>query len=293
MLSTYFLKETLLDYVSMFRYTQILLAHTIVIICCYCTVVTAHEFWINPTNFVVESNENISADLRVGQMMSGVNYSFFPKNFKLINVKAGKQVKPIAGRMGDKPAIQIGAQGHHLVTLFLVTTDNIVSYHDWSQFEKFLREKNLTDVEKEHKTNNFPATQFKEIYRRYAKALIGSGKSLGFDQKIGLETEIVLKQNPYIESLSNGLTIKLYYKGSPQEYTQVEVFSQTAGQNAKKEILFTNKLGEAIVNVYPETDYLINSVIMRRPVIDKATLQNSKEPILWESLWASTTFRVP
>lgn len=269
------------------------LINMIVAIWCYCTEINAHEFWIEPQKFVVKSTEDISADLRVGQMMTGVSYGFYPRNFKQLSVKNGTKILPITGRLGDKPAIQIPYQGHRLVTLFITTVDNVVSYNDWSQFESFLREKNLSDAEEEHKKNNFPRSGFKEIYSRYAKALVGAGNSLGFDQKLGLETEIVLKQNPYIENTTNGLTVTLFYNDSPRGNTQIEVFSRSTNGIVKKEIFFTNDNGEAIIDVSSGTDYLVNAVVMRRPKTETGSSSSKDSSILWESLWASTTFRVP
>ena len=278
---------------SMHKPSPVTLINIIMAIWCYCTELTAHEFWIEPQKFIVESTENISADLRIGQMMTGVNYGFYPRNFKQLSIKNGTKILPITGRLGDKPAIQIPRQGHQLVTIFITTVDNVVYYQDWSQFEEFLKEKNLIAAEEEHKKNNFPQSEFKEIYSRYAKALVGSGNSFGYDNKLGLETEIVLKQNPYIDNVTNGLTITLFYNDAPKANTQIEVFSRANNKEVKKKVFFTNDNGEALIDVMPSTDYLINSVILRQPKIKKELLSSKDQPILWESLWASITFRVP
>ena len=257
------------------------------------TAINAHEFWIEPKKFIVSSNEEIIGDLRVGELMEGVSYGYYPKNFRRFDAKTNNAFTPVLGRLGDKPAIRIPAQGNHLVTLIHSTTDNSVQYNDWDKFEKFLDEKNLTNAKTDHLQNNFTKTQFREVYSRYAKALIGSGTSVGIDKIVGLEVELVLKQNPYTDKLVDGLTITLFYKNHPKTNHQIEIFSRKYGQKVTRETIITNQLGEITIKVLPGTDYLINSVIMRRPSRNSIYLKRSKYPLLWESLWASTSFRVP
>ena len=258
-----------------------------------CTGITAHEFWIEPKKFIVESNEKISGNLFVGQIMKGVSYGYYPKNFKQFEIKTNNGIKSLIGRIGDKPAINIPAQGDSLVTIIHATTDSMVSYNDWTTFDKFLTEKNFTSIRSKHLQSNFPKKQFKEIYSRYAKALIGSGTSVGSDQKTGLEVELVLKENPYTQDLTNGLTIELFYKGLPRADTQIEIFSRDSHKIVTRNVVFTNELGQAVIQVKRQTDYMINSVVMRQPIHDKTNIADSNQPILWESLWASISFKVP
>ena len=197
------------------------------------------------------------------------------------------------GRIGDKPAINIPPQGDHLVTIIYSTTENIVTYNKWSLFEKFLINKSLNDARMEHLQRNFPKTQFKEIYSRHAKSLISSGNGSGNDQEVGLEIEIVLKENPYTDDMINGLTIDLLYKGSPRAGNQIEIFSRANNEVITRQTAFTSELGQATFKVLPKTDYIINSVIMRQPKKNSPLVEESKLPVLWESLWASTSFRVP
>ena len=64
--------------------------YVIIIICYSCTVINAHEFWIDPEKFLVKNNEPIVAALRVGQMMKGVSYGYYPRNFKRFEIKKKK-----------------------------------------------------------------------------------------------------------------------------------------------------------------------------------------------------------
>ena len=258
-----------------------------------CTGVTAHEFWIEPEKFIVKGNEKILGNLFVGQMMKGVSYGYYPRHFKRFEIKTNNSIKSLNGRIADKPAIKIPAQGNSLVTIIHATTDSEVFYNDWTTFEKFLIEKNLNLARSRHLQNDFPKKKFKEIYSRYAKALISSGSGTGLDQKTGLEVEIVLKENPYTEDVTNGLTIEFFYKGLPKANTQIEIFSRDINKIVTRQVISTNSHGHAVIKVQRQTDYMINAVVMRQPDPDKTVGRNLTQPILWESLWASTSFTVP
>ena len=255
-----------------------------------CTALSAHEFWIEPTRSIVKKTEKIVANLRVGQMMQGAAYAYYPNNFSRFEVKTNTGLHPLIGRLGDKPAISLSPKGNSLVTIIHKTTNSTVSYNSWSKFEDFLTEKNMLKVRDLHIKNGYPKTGFKEIYSRYAKALIGSGNSLGIDERIGLEVELVLLKNPYLDDLSKGLTIQFFYQGVLRPNTQIEIFKRGPDKVVDRSTLLTNDHGQVVLKTVPNTDYMINSVVMRAP---KETQDTIKKSIFWESLWASTTFSVP
>lgn len=265
----------------------------IVIFLILSTELKGHEFWIEPESFIVKKDGEIKGNLRVGQMMKGTSYGYYPKNFKRFQLKKKNVLEPLQGRLGDNPAISAPAQGDHLVTIIHETSNSIVHYDNWNKFDEFLKQKNLLSIKKMHLKNNFPKSQFKEIYSRYAKALIGSGSSLGSDIAVGLETELVALSNPYVDDLSNGIVFELLYKGLPQKNKQIEIFSRNNNGEVSKKTTLTNINGQAKVQVKPQTDYMINSVIMRTPNLSQVKSKNDNSLILWESLWASITFRVP
>ena len=258
-----------------------------------CTVLSAHEFWIEPIRFIVKETENISANIRVGQMMRGAAYGYYPNNFNRFEIKTNTSLYPLIGRLGDKPAISISPKGNSLITIIHETTNSTVTYNSWAKFEDFLTEKSMLKIKDLHIKNKYPKTGFKEIYSRYAKALIGSGDSIGIDQRIGLELELVLLQNPYVDDLSSGLTIELLYQGILRANTQIEIFTRGQDKVVARSTLFTNDDGQVIFKALPKMDYMINAVVMRRPKKIQNLSENSDQPILWESLWTSTTFRAP
>ena len=253
-----------------------------------------HEFWVDPTKFIVTENEVIKANIRVGTIMRGTPYGYFPRNFKRCEVFSQDGRINISGGLGDKPALAVSPQGNNLVTLIYESNENFVTYYQWQKFVEFLTEKNLHDIAKTHLSKKFITSGFRERYIRYAKSLIGSGNSKGEDTLHDLEIEFVAQLNPYTSNLEDGLPIKLYYKKKPLPKFQVEIFSKNQEGTISQKIMLTNNHGQIVLRTQPKSKYLLNAVKIREPTSEiSQKIKNEKTMLLWESLWASLTFMTP
>lgn len=245
-----------------------------------------HEFWISPSRYVVEPRGQIVANLRIGKNFEGSVNSYIPSDFSRFEILLAGSKQPVKGRLGDIPALTMQADHEGLAVVVHETTPTELTYPKWEKFEGFANQKDLGWVLKAHKARGLPKTDFKETYRRFAKSLIAVGSGRGQDTPVGMETEIVAEANPYTDDITNGLPIRILYKGEPRIDAQVEVFSKSADKSVKVTVLRTDAEGRAIVPVKPKTEYLLDAVVMRTLETDDAT----KKPA-WGSLWASITFK--
>lgn len=249
--------------------------------------VSAHEFWISPQSYQVAPGAPLQADLRVGQNMGGSVYAFIPRNFRQFELTMGGRTVPVKGRAGDRPALNMSVAGEGLVIVSHVTTDNKLTYHEKEKFEAFIEHKNFVGLMAQHKERGLPEEGFRELYSRYAKSLMAVGHGKGADKRLGLLTEIVAGANPYTDPLSKGLPVQVFYNGKPRSNVQVEVFAKSPSGKVTITHTQTDKNGRARVAVKSGYEYLVDSVVMR-PLSQKS----ATDPV-WESLWASLTFRVP
>lgn len=247
----------------------------------------AHEFWISPTAYQIETGGTITADLRVGQNFSGAAYVYIPANFKRFDVVQGDTVVPVEGRMGDRPALSMPAPGDGLWVVVHQTTHNFLTWAEWEKFESFVRHKDAAWTLEAHRDRGLPDTGFRERYSRYAKSLVAVGAGNGADREVGLLTEIVALANPYADDLSGGLPVRVLYEGRPRADAQVEVFARAPDGTVTDSFTRTDAEGVAVIEVAPDTEYLVDAVVLR-PLEG----QGDSGPV-WESLWASLTFRVP
>ena len=252
------------------------------LVCCLAAkAASSHEFWIEPTEYQVESGTALTANLRNGQKFSGVALAYFEKRTARFDLIRGQEVTGLAGRMGDVPALQSEATGDGLAVIVHQTMPSTLTYKDWDKFAAFAAHKDFADIATRQDARDLPRSGFTESYTRFAKALVGVGASKGSDVVTGMETEFVALSNPYTDDLRSGLAVRLLYQGTPRAAAQVEVFEKAPDGTVKIELLRTNAAGEVTIPVRSGSEYLLDAVVLR-PAPDA-------DPAVWETLWAALT----
>ena len=248
----------------------------------------AHEFWIAPEDYTLDDGAAIVANLRVGQMFSGSSFAYLPRNFRRFEMMAGDAAAPVEGRLGDLPALNAAPPGAGLVVIVHESAENLLRWNDWEIFTAFVAHKDFPWAIKDHHDRGLPETGFRESYTRYAKSLVAVGDGAGSDRAVGMETEIVALANPYTDDLAAGMPVKVLYQGKPRMNAQVEVFARAPDGSVADLFYRTDMEGRALIPVMPGTEYLFDAVVMR-PLAGSI----KDDTPVWESLWASLTFRTP
>ena len=197
-------------------------------------------------------------------------------------------VMPVDGRLGDIPAVSLTAQDAGLAVLAYVSTQNRLTYTDAEKFEAFCTHKDFPEVLEQHVARGLPETGFREGYLRYAKALVAIGDGAGSDTDLGMETEFVALDNPYVPDFDGVMDVELLYQGEPRADAQIEVFERAPDGTVAIMTTRTDANGIGAVAVKPEHTYLFDAVVMREP--DAATAE--ADGIVWQSLWAALAFTV-
>ncbi len=188
-----------------------------------------HEFWIEPTEFQVQNDEAVVADLRNGELFEGTSLSFSERRNTRMEAVMGDAVTPVAGRMGDRPAIQLPAIGEDgLLILVHEAAPATVSYRDWAKFLRFAAHKDFDTAEAIHIARGWAQDDFEERYTRHSKALIAVGDGAGADRALGLATEFVALDNPYAADFDGTMDVALLYDGAPRSDAQIEVYARDA-----------------------------------------------------------------
>jgi uncharacterized GH25 family protein len=258
------------------------------LLACFCMAGapgSAHEFWIEPTRFQVETGGDLIAHLRNGQMFSGGAQAYFAKRTARFDLIQDGRVTPVQGRMGDVPALQATAPDDGLVVIVHQTAPSDLTYTDWDMFQAFSEHKDFPDIRARHLSRGLPTQGFVETYTRFAKALVGVGTGAGADTATGMETEFVARANPYADDLGRGFPVTLLYQGAPRGDAQVEVFDRAPDGTVTVTLTRTDADGQATIPVAPRHTYLLDAVVLREAPIGGTAV--------WETLWASLSFAVP
>lgn len=247
----------------------------------------AHEFWIDPLAYQIQAGGKIKANLKVGENFGGSSYPYRPSQITRFDLVMDDTVTEVTARIGDNPALDMDAPAEGLVVAVHETGDNRLTYTQFAKFEKFVAHKAFPDVIAQHDARGISREKFVEMYRRYAKALIGVGHSKGFDRAVGLKTEIVALANPYTDALTE-MPVQVLLDGAPRVDAQVELFERNAEGEVIVTLHRTDTEGKASFPVKQGHDYLVDAVWAEPLPNDDP----EKGPV-WKTHWAALSFRVP
>ncbi len=252
------------------------------------TPVSAHELWIQPLNWQPRADGRLDARLVNGEFFDGEEIAYLPSWFSRFEVVAGDVSAPVESRIGDTPALDqpVLADGLNVVVYQSMTSK--VTYNALAKFLKFTDHKDLGDIRTQHEARGLPDAGFSELFRRYSKALIGVGAGAGADKRLGLETEIVALDNPYVAPLS-AVRVQVFYAGAVRANAQVELFEKAEDGSVLVTLHRTDANGVAVLPVRSGHQYMVDAVVLRVPSEQMARDFDAS----WESLWANLTFAVP
>lgn len=247
----------------------------------------AHEAWLEPVNFTVKTGDNLQAHLKVGQMMEGDTYAYYPNNFERFDITVAGVTQPLKPRFAQSPAADQPTLASGLHVLTYQSKPSTLRYKERAKFESFLKNEGIEWVLAAHKQRDLPALDFIELYKRYSKSLIKVGDGAGQDQAMGMPFEWVVETNPYATGDVNAVTAQLLFQGKPFADSYVVVFRKKDGA-VEKRTYRTDTEGRVAVPVGEGGRFLINSVHMVEPTPEEV----GKKQGDWLSMWASVTYEV-
>ena len=250
---------------------------------------SAHEFWIGPVDYQPKNDQQIVANIINGENFKGAPQVYIPQRFELFKLIRQNQTVPVKARIGDNPALNQQNLGDGLHIAVYQSVLNSLTYRSFEKFKKFADHKGFVNIEQRHRSRRLGESNFREIYTRMSKSLIGVGSGTGADRRIGLETEFVALDNPYTLMVDHGLRAQLFYGEAVRPHAQIELFEKAIDGKVVVTIHQTDDAGIVHLNVKPGHVYMVDAVVLREP---DAELVKSKQAA-WETLWANLTFRIP
>ncbi|TNJ41576.1 DUF4198 domain-containing protein [Phaeobacter sp. B1627] len=245
----------------------------------------AHEFWIDAAPYAFPPNSSVTAELRNGQMFSGMKLPYIPNSTARFDVHHAGETFNYSGRIGDFPAFQSDGFTDGLVTVVHETMPSTITYTTLEKFRRFVQEKGRPDILDRHRELGLPVETFKENYTRHAKALIAVGSGAGADVTLGMKTEFTAISNPYDQNFTGVMTVELRLDGILQTHAPVSVFDKNDQGHVSHTLHRTDDQGQVHIDLSPGHQYLLDSVAFS-PAPDGSEA-------LWETYWAALTFAAP
>ncbi len=251
--------------------------------------VQAHEFWIEPLDYLIAPQATLEGNLVNGQEFEGARVAYFPDRIAAFQYFSNGVSAAVEGRIGQSPALEMPPLGDGLHVVGYVAQPATLNYAEWEKFQRFIDHKDLGDIRPLHDARGLPEADFFEVYSRYSKTLIGVGAAAGADFRTGMETELVALANPYTDDVSAGMPVRLFYQNTVRANEQVELFEKAADGTVTITLHRTNTDGVAMLPVRAGYSYMADAVVLREPSDGLAEASGA----VWETLWANLTWAVP
>lgn len=271
----------------------------------------AHEYWIAPTKTSWQTGQMFHADIRNGENFTGTAYPFNPAALHSGGLVSDTARRPLSGRPGDYPAIQLklGEPGLHL--MLLETTARTLEHDTPAAFKAFLDYHALTQVVDQYESVNHARHKHEQLddqhasqtenaaterYYRFVKSLFHVHEKQDRKTKppflVSLEKH---KDSPALDtqgqlfelsistahSTTEELSLLLEFRDRPMKHRQVEIlFKDASTQTVTRKVKNTDENGLATFRVSESGDYLFNSVWIT---------PSAQTDVDWTSYWASLT----
>ncbi|MCV2867466.1 DUF4198 domain-containing protein [Defluviimonas sp. WL0002] len=250
----------------------------------------AHEFWIDAGQGGPVIGESVSADLRVGQDLSGAALPYLDTTIRSMTHFSPRDSKPLASRLGDRPAINnvtFASSGLHVLTV--ETHPAYIVFDTMPEFEDYLAYEGLSEIADRHRERGLPGSGIAEEYLRNARVLVQVGPvgDSDVDRPTGMPFEIVVNGTPFVAG-KRTLTVRLTWQGAAAPHIQIALFHLPSGGTAPSDttrtLVETDGEGYAEVPMPGAGQYLLNAVR-----IEPADGPGS---VVWQSHWASLSFGI-
>ena len=238
---------------------------------------TAHEFWVEPSEFNPASGARVDVRLCVGDGFEGWA---LPRNeqrierFAAIGAHAEQR---LLGLDGADPAgvARLETPGRHILAF---ESKYSLSNMQAEEFSAYLKEKGLERILAQRTQRGETQLRARDAYTRHAKALIrvGDSREGTADRAIGLRLELIAEPVP----AGAARAFKLLYQGKPLADALVTA-TRLGGADGDLHAR-TDKQGRATFIIERAGVWRIGAVHMIEA--------RDKKIADWESLWASITF---
>jgi len=243
----------------------------------------AHDMWIEPSAFIVQTGQIVSVRLRVGQDLLG---DPIPRNASLIRQFVAADVagsRPVIGRDGGDPAGYVRAADAGSLVIGYYSNPSSVEL-DADKFNKYLKDEGLEGIAAIRAKQNASGSRARELFSRCAKTLIeSSSASRGQgDRLLGFPLELLAERDPYQLPVGSELPIRLTYQNRPLAGALVVAINRR--NPSVKVTARTGSDGRVRLRLEGGGMWLIKAVHMIPAPADS----NAD----WASYWASLTFEL-
>ena len=243
----------------------------------------AHDFWIEPSKFILEEPALFGVNLREGVDLKGDSVRYIPQwtqDFSRVD-RNGRE--PIASQMGSDPASIIESTPGMNVIGF--QSNRFFVELEPDKFESYVLEEDMAYVLAQREERGEADQSATEYFVRCVKSLVQTGGDTSgdvFSTELGYTLELIPENNPYTLSPGDSLSVRLHFRGQPIEGLRIRAFTRDLLSSPIDQ--WTDSEGRVSLTLPESGDWLIKAVHL-------VPVENDPKA-RWESFWSSLTFQL-
>ncbi len=243
----------------------------------------SHEFWLQPSKFILDSGEVFNMDIRVGEEYKGELWDY--RNERIVGFyhyngeNKNDLTKKAKKGEGDNLRMKFDTPGLQLLAL---ETNSAFIELEGFKFNDYLEEDGLDDALNHRKENGLLDKKGSEFYARNIKCLVkvGDVNDDTYKAVVGMPMEIIPLQDPYKIDGGGNMDFEVRFLGKPLENALVKVWHKIE-ENTKMKEVRSNSNGTVNVDIQDTGIWMVSAVQM---------VISEKQGADWQSYWASLTF---
>jgi uncharacterized GH25 family protein len=244
----------------------------------------AHEFWLEPQQYIFSRTDEINIRFRVGESFTGNNWKGNREKVNELKIYYSDIVDDLSDAISDEEGDSLQFSIHEEGTA-VVVFNNINSFIELeaATFNSYLLEDGLQSAIDYRKQHNETDSVGREFYQRSVKTIVqvGALKTPVYKKKTTLPVDIIPLSHPYQLKNGDSLTVKVLFKDESLINTKLRVWHKLMGRVITSSLL-SNEKGEISFPVSTTGEWMVSCVTMIR-LTDDPKAQ-------WQSYWGSVTW---
>jgi uncharacterized GH25 family protein len=248
------------------------------------TLLSSHEFWLQPDKFIYNYADIVNVKFLVGENFDGSNWSGNNEKIQSLYFYYGGVKDNLADGLSDEKGDSLLFRlCHEGTTMITFNSTNSFIELEAQKFNDYLAEDGLDSAAGLRLQNNETDSMGREYYQRSVKTIIQAGgkKDDTYKQETDLPVDIIPQQNPYGLKNNDSLTIRILFKKTPLTNYKVRLWYRNKGE-LSTQTLITDTKGEIKFAVTTAGRWMISTVTME-------SLENNDNAD-WQSYWGSCTW---
>ncbi len=255
---------------------------TVILICV--APILAHEFWLQPQQYLFSAGDEVNIRFKVGEGFTGENWignQERVQELKLYYADVTDNLKTaLSSDEGDSVQFSLFEEGTAMVIF-----NSVNSYIELEapKFNDYLSEDGLTSAIDYRKEHNETDSMGREFYQRSVKTIVqvGTKKTDVCKKQTSLPLDIIPLSHPYNISNNQLMKVKVLFKGQPLANTKMRIWNKMPDAVTDTSFL-SDSNGEISFPVTTSGEWMVSAVHMIHLDADPKAQ--------WQSYWGSLTW---